>query len=470
MMPLVALAEEQGYWRLSDKEIVAYNNGANFSGVKMEGIYGRFTMRSKLLEHGQRGYYTDHKDCYGEWLYCIITYTEPLKCYAPGDVITSTYETTTTHSDRVCGVWFADGPGITGDIWTVQNSSGTFLHNVRLENKEGNRYVNPKRKDNHYTDVTETVSAVIPSGSKRDSVMAIYFCFAHGRGEDEVDIRYYYRWKEGPKPAEKVYTTEEMLKQEKKSGPGKWIWIPVILGIGGIGTGTVGGTIYWIRRRTKKPKVKFTDEDKEELRRLHKDYQQTQIKEGEDTMYWDTFKTAGEWTSWGLDVAGDVVTGAVGAIGGPTGLVLQMKLTGAKSFFAGLSKDWLVNDEDFVKSVFMNLPKAGIDTAKTAFTGGNAFGGFSFWKKVGWNVGIDTVNSFADDLSHGKGFCEATKNAFKTVVKSTVGNAATTGIANKIPWLDMARAKIADQATEKVANMTTDGALDWFFSKIGLGD
>ncbi|MBP3214285.1 MAG: hypothetical protein J6M19_05560 [Bacteroidaceae bacterium] len=470
LLAVVAAQAQDGYWKQFDKEIEEVNNGAHFSGVLMDGEYGRFTMRSKLLEHGQRGYYTDHKDCYGEWLYCIITYTEPLKYYAPGDTITSTYQTTTTHSDRVCGVWFADGPGITGDIWTVQNSSGTFLSNVRLENKEGNRYVNPQRKDNHYTDVKETVSAVIPKGNSRDSVMAIYFGFAHGRGEDAVYIRYYYKWTEGSKPVEKLYSTDEMLKQEKKSGPGKWIWIPVVVGIGSIGVGTAGGGIYWLRRRRKKPTVKFTDEDKEELRKLHRDYQDAQLEEGRDAMKWDGVKGAGEWTAWGLDVAGDVAIGAVGAIGGPAGLPIQLKLTAAKSFLAGLSKDWLANDEGFVKSVFMNLPKTGIDTAKAAFTGGATFGGYTFAQKVGWNVGIDTVTSFADDLSHGKSLGESTKNAFKTAVKSTVGSSATTGIADKVPWLDIARAKIADQATEKAANMTTDTILDSFFNWVGLGD
>lgn len=470
LLAVVAAQAQDGYWKLFDKRIEPENNGEHFEGVKMEGHYGRFTMRSKLLEHGQRGYYTDHKDCYGEWLYCIITYTEPLKYYAPGDTITSTYQTNTTHSDRVCGVWFADGPNITGDIWTVQNSSGTFLHNVRMENKDGYRSVCPQRKDNHYTDVKETVSAVIPKGNSRDSVMAIYFGFAHGRGEDAVYIRYYYKWTEGSKPVEKLYSTDEMLKQEKKSGPGKWIWIPVVVGIGSIGVGTAGGGIYWLRRRRKKPTVKFTDEDKEELRKLHRDYQEAKLEEGRDAMKWDGVKGAGEWTAWGLDVAGDVAIGAVGAIGGPAGLPIQLKLTAAKSFLAGLSKDWLANDEGFVKSVFMNLPKTGIDTAKAAFTGSATFGGYTFAQKVGWNVGIDTVTSFADDLSHGKSLGESTKNAFKTAVKSTVGSSATTGIADKVPWLDIARAKIADQATEKAANMTTDTILNSFFDWVGLGD
>ena len=470
LLAVFAAQAQDGYWKQFDKEIEEVNNGAHFPGVLMDGEYGRFTMRSKLLEHGQRGYYTDHKDCYGEWLYCIITYTEPLKYYAPGDTITSTYQTNTTHSDRVCGVWFADGPNITGDIWTVQNSSGTFLHNVRLENKDGYRSVCPQRKDNHYTDVKETVTAEIPKGNSRDSVMAIYFGFAHGRGEDAVYIRYYYKWTEGSKPVEKLYSTDEMLKQEKKSGPGKWIWIPVVVGIGSIGVGTTGVSVYWLRRRRKKPTVKFTDEDKEELRKLHKDYQEAKLEEGRDAMKWDGVKGAGEWTAWGLDVAGDVAIGAVGAIGGPAGLPIQLKLTAAKSFLAGLSKDWLANDEGFVKSVFMNLPKTGIDTAKAAFTGGATFGGYTFAQKVGWNVGIDTVTSFADDLSHGKSLGESTKNAFKTAVKSTVGSAATTGIADKVPWLDIARAKIADQATEKAANMTTDKILDSFFDWAGWGD
>ncbi len=300
--------------------------------------------------------------------------------------------------------------------------------------------------------------------------MAIYFGFAHGRGEDAVYIRYYYKWTEGSKPVEKLYSTNEMLKQEKKSGPGKWIWIPVVVGIGSIGVGTAGGGIYWLRRRRKKPTVKFTDEDKEELRKLHRDYQEAKLEEGRDAMKWDGVKGAGEWTAWGLDVAGDVAIGAVGAIGGPAGLPIQLKLTAAKSFLAGLSKDWLANDEGFVKSVFMNLPKTGIDTAKAAFTGGATFGGYTFAQKVGWYVGIDTVTSFADDLSHGKSLGESTKNAFKTAVKSTVGSSATTGIADKVPWLDIARAKIADQATEKAANMTTDTILDSFFDWVGLGD
>lgn len=470
LLAVAAAWAQDGYWKLFDKKIEAENDGSHFPGVLMEGNYGRFTMRSKLLEHGQRGYYTDHTDCYGEWLYCVITYTEPLKYYAPGDVITSTYETTTTHSDRVCGVFFADGPGLSGDIWTKRTSDGNFLSNVEIVNKEGHRRIGPLRKDNHYTDVTETVTADIPSGSSRDSVMLIWFGFGHGRGEDAIDIRYYYRWTEGQKPTGKLYTTDEMLAQEKKSGPGKWIWIPVIVGVGGIGAGAAGGAIYWIRRRMKKPKVKLTDEDKKEIRKLHEGYQAAKLEEGKDAMAWDTWKATGEWTAWGLDVAGDVATGAIGAIGGPAGMTVQLKLTAAKSFLAGLSKDWLANDEGFVKSVFMNIPKTAIDTAKTAFTGSDAFGANTFWKKVGWNVGIDTVSSFVDDLSHGKGSGEITKNVFKTAVKSTVGNAATTGIADKVPWLDLARAKIADQATEKVANMTTDKILDSIFDFFGMGD
>lgn len=493
LLAVVAAQAQDGYWKLFDKRIEPENNGEHFEGVKMEGQYGRFTMRSKLLEHGQRGYYTDHKDCYGEWLYCIITYTEPLKYYAPGDTITSTYQTTTTHSDRVCGVWFADGPGITGDIWTVQNSSGTFLSNVRLENKEGNRYVNPQRKDNHYTDVKETVSAVIPKGNSRDSVMAIYFGFAHGRGEDAVYIRYYYKWTEGSKPVEKLYSINEMMKQEKKSGPGKWIWIPVVVGIGSIGVGTTGVCVYWLRRRIKKRKAKFTDKDKEELRKLHEGYQEAQLNEGKDAMKWDTFKGVGEWTSWGLDIAGDVSTAilanTVGAAGTPVmGKGMQTGVAALKTFLKGMATDY-ANDKNLLSfnTIGQNLTKAGADAAKTFLTCGTVGNAPSAaivesgWSKLGLNVGVDTTTTFITDLWEGKSLGETGKDVAITVFKS----AANTGLGEligKVKWTNMqlnnetwklekvintATDATADATTDAVANAVADAANRIIIEKVG---
>ena len=468
LLPLTMWGQE-GYWKQIDKDVKRENDGEHFEGVKMDGSFGRFTMRSKQLKDGKWGNLPDHDNCKGEWLYEIATYTEPQKYYKAGDVVKSTIHTSTSHSPHLCGVPFYGGSSVTYTIWTGYSPRWEYLYSTELKNEKGENYIGPKlnEKWTGFVDVDETISAVMPKGGSRsDSLMGIWVSFVHGRGEDAITVKYTYEWVEGEKPVEKLYSTDEMLKQKKKSGPGKWIWIPVITIIG---TGA-GGGVYWLRRRKKKPTVKFTDEDKEELRKLHRDYQEAKLEEGRDAMKWDGVKGAGEWTAWGLDVAGDVAIGAVGAIGGPAGLPIQLKLTAAKSFLAGLSKDWLANDEGFVKSVFMNLPKTGIDTAKAAFTGGATFGGYTFAQKVGWNVGIDTVTSFADDLSHGKSLGESTKNAFKTAVKSTVGSAATTGIADKVPWLDIARAKIADQAPEKAANMTTDKILDSFFDWVGLGD
>ena len=459
----------QGYWKQYDKKIHQENNGQYFRGVTMDGTYGRFSM--KAVQEDDEVYSIDHSHCCkGEWLFGIITYTEPRKYYKAGEMLESTYQTNTTHSSPCDGVPFADGPSIHCYIYTGYDKERNICVNIsrRAENENGRSWFAPKRSENHtgYKDITETVTAEMPQGSS-NSIITVVFGFGHGNGEDGIEVTYYYKWTEGEMPLEEeLFSTDEMLKQEKKSGPGKWIWIPVIIfGIGG----AAGGTLLWIRRRRAK-NVQFTEDEKDEIKWLHKQYQIEKEHEGIRAMDRDGLLEIGENIAWGLDAAGDVATGAIGAIGGPAGKVIQLKLTAAKSFLSGLSKDRLVDGEGFVKSVFMNLPKTAIDTAKAAFTGSDTFGGYSFGKKVGLNVAIDTVTSFVDDLSHGKDLGEMTKNAVKTAVKSTVGNAATTAIGDKVPWRNIARAKIADQALEKGANMGTDKLLDSFFNWAGWGD
>ncbi len=463
LLPLMMWGQE-GYWKQYDKQIYKANDGQYWDGVTMDGTYGRFTMKSVRKEDWEFG---DH-NCKGEWLYGVITYTEPKKYYQLGDTLETTYQTHTTHSSPFDGVPFPGGPNIHCYIYTGYDKERNICVNIgrRAKNENGQSWIGPELSENNYKDISTTVKTDMPQGSN-NSIITIVFGFGHGNGEDGVDIIYYYKWTEGKMPLEEeLFSTEEMLKQEKKSGPGKWIWIPVIIfGIGG----AAGGTLLWIRRRRAK-NVQFTEDEKDEIKWLHKQYQIEKVYEGNRAMAKDGLLEIGENIAWGLDAAGDVATGAIGAIGGPAGKVIQLKLTAAKSFLSGLSKDRLVDGEGIVKSIFMNLPKTAIDTAKAAFTGSDTFGGYSFGKKVGLNVAIDTVTSFVDDLSHGKDLGEMTKNAVKTAVKSTVGNAATTGIADKVPWLDIARAKIADQATEKAANMTTDKILDSFFDWVGLGD
>ena len=482
LLPLTMWGQE-GYWKQIDKDVKRENDGEHFEGVKMDGSFGRFTMRSKQLKDGKWGNLPDHDNCKGEWLYEIATYTEPQKYYKAGDVVKSTIHTSTSHSPHLCGVPFYGGSSINYTIWTGYSPRWEYLYSTELKNDKGENYIGPKlnEKWTGFVDVDETISAVMPKGGSRsDSLMGIWVSFVHGRGEDAITVKYTYEWVEGEKPVEKLYSTDEMLKQKKKSGPGKWIWIPVITIIG---TGA-GGGVYWIRRRIKQRKAKFTDKDKEELRRLHRDYQEAQLEEGKDAMKWDTFKGVGVGTGVVLDIAGDVSTAilanTVGAAGTPVmGKGMQTGVAALKTFLKGMATDY-ANDKDLLSfnTIGQNLTKAGADAAKTFLTCstvGNAPSAAmveSFWAKMGLNVGVDTATTFITDLWDGKSLRETGKDVTITIFKSAVNTKLGDWIGKK-EWytkhfntekwkvekvLDSAQNTIRDYTANATANAVTNAA------------
>ena len=198
LLPLMMWGQE-GYWTQYDKQIYKANDGQYWDGVTMDGTYGRFTMKSVRKEDWEFG---DH-NCKGEWLYGVITYTEPKKYYQLGDTLETTYQTHTTHSSPFDGVPFPGGPNIHCYIYTGYDKERNICVNIgrRAKNENGQSWIGPELSENNYKDISTTVKTDMPQGSN-NSIITIVFGFGHGNGEDGVDIVYYYKWTEGKMPLE----------------------------------------------------------------------------------------------------------------------------------------------------------------------------------------------------------------------------------------------------------------------------
>jgi hypothetical protein len=328
-----------------------------------------------------------HKgNCQGEFLEAGVSFVDPLKYYAPGNLIQTTFCTKTTHSDKVCphGLAFPviqaylTTPSDNKIIAYLENAEGKHLFEALHKHVKTEEATNWGMVDVHVmnvADINEKADAAMPGHEVGDTVLVNYF-ISNGQRKHDRMVVYTYVWDNSDKPVNTA-TYEDKKEKTKWYVPGNddddsssdWVLIPIV--IGGVLGG--GGVVGWILLRSK-PKsllnpdkkdkryyeVTYNITDDKAIRQMQKKEQMIhQIDANTEIELGDNFHNR-VVTAVILDKSGDVAVEVLDNLGEK---LISRTFKHGKTYLKGLAED-LVDGKEIKISIMKSTVKVFNDEAK----------------------------------------------------------------------------------------------------------